>query len=209
LRAATLIALVIVIAWAMPALGHQAKDDGRLSKIGPAADFTLTTQHGERLSLGSLRGKVIAVTFIYATCVDTCPLLTAKLVGLQKRLGQDFGSRVMFVAVTVDPERDTPEVLRRYAEAHRARLDGWAFLTGTPDEIREVARRYGIYVRKNPRGDVDHTFLTSIVDPDGILRVQYLGTRFDPGELLRDLRSLLQEGKPTRAGRAPPEGRPR
>ena len=66
---------------------------------------------------------------------------------------------------------------------------------GTPDEIRAVARRYGVYYKKTPRGDVDHTFLTSVIDQRGILRVQYLGVRFDPDELLSDLQSLLKEGR--------------
>jgi len=56
-----------------------------------------------------------------------------------------------------------------------------------------VTKRYGVYVRKNPKGDVDHTFLTSLIDPDGVIRVQYLGVRFDPRELLGDLQSLLGE----------------
>lgn len=135
------------------------------------------------------------MTFIYASCADTCPLLTAKMVGLQSRLGPDFGSRVFFAAVSVDPERDTPAVLKRYAKAHGANLAAWAFLTGTPGEIREVATRYGVYYKKQPRGDVDHTFLTSVIDQDGTLRVQYMGVRFDAEELLRDLRSLAQEGQ--------------
>jgi protein SCO1/2 len=95
----------------------------------------------------------------------------------------------------VDPERDTTEVLKRYAEAYKANLAGWAFLTGTNAEIREVAKRYGIYYKKTPRGDVDHTFLTSLVDQNGTLRVQYMGVRFDPDEMLRDLRSLVREAK--------------
>jgi protein SCO1/2 len=173
--------------------GDETKTDARLAKIGPAPHFTLTTQNGVRLSLRDLRGKVVAVTFIYASCVDTCPLLTAKMASLQAKLGREFGSRVFFVSVTVDPERDTPEVLRRYAEAHGANLAGWAFLTGTSTQIREVERRYGVYARKNPGGDVDHTFLTSIVDQSGVLRVQYLGVRFDPDEMLRDIGSLLAE----------------
>jgi protein SCO1 len=58
-----------------------------------------------------------------------------------------------------------------------------------------VARNYGIYYKKRPRGDVDHTFLTSLVDQNGILRVQYMGVRFSPDEMLRDLQGLLQDGK--------------
>ena len=174
-------------------LCHDTKDNQRLSKIKPAPEFTLTNQDGKRLALKELRGKVLAITFIFASCVDTCPLLTAKLAGIQKRLGSDFGSKVHFVSITVDPERDTPEVLKRYAEAYKANLSGWAFMTGSQAEIREVAKRYGIYYKKTPRGDVDHTFLSSLVDQKGTLRVQYMGVKFNPDEMLRDLRSLMRE----------------
>jgi protein SCO1 len=190
LAAALLLAFAV---WPAPATAHRAGKDQRLSKIGPAPEFALTTQHGVRLALADLRGKVVAVTFIYAGCADTYPLLIAKLAGLQDRLGRDFGLRVFFVAITLDPERDTPEVLKRYAESHGARPEGWALLTGTPSEIRDIARRYGVYYRRQERGDVDHTFLTSVVDRSGTLRVQYLGVRFDPNELLKDIQSLLRE----------------
>jgi protein SCO1 len=166
-----------------------------LPKIGPAPEFTLTRQDGKRLALRELRGKVLVITFIFASCTDTCPLLTAKMAGLQSRLGPAFGPQVFFLSITVDPERDTPAVLKRYAEAHKANMAGWAFLTGSPAEIREVAQRYGIYYKKTARGDVDHTFLTSLVDQSGILRVQYVGVRFNPDEMLRDLQSLVRQGK--------------
>jgi protein SCO1/2 len=186
--------LSAAVAWPMDAQCHETRND-HLSKIGPAPDFTLTDQNGRRIALQDLRGKAIAITFIFASCADTCPLLTAKMAGMQDRLGADFGPLVYFVSITVDPERDTSEVLKRYAEAHRANPAGWAFLTGTPAEIREVARRYGVFYKKTPRGDVDHTFLTSIVDPGGTLRVQYMGIRFDPDEMLRDLNSLSRAPK--------------
>ena len=177
------------------AIARAAPQGDGLPKIGAAPDFRLTTQDGARLSLSDLRGRVVALTFIYTSCADTCPLLTAKMVALQNRLGAEFGSRIVFLSVSVDPERDTPDVLKRYAQAHGANLKGWHFLTGTSAEIRDVARRYGIYYKKQPRGDVDHTFLTSVIDPRGALSVQYLGVRFDPDELLRDLQSLLREAR--------------
>jgi protein SCO1/2 len=178
----------------LPAVGraHGAREGGRLPAIGPAPEFTLTTHEGRPLALRELRGKVVVVTFIYASCADTCPILTAKLAGIQRRLGPALGS-VFFAGVTVDPERDTPEVLRRYAEVHGVNPAGWTFVTGTPPEIRAVARQYGVYHRKQSGGDVDHTFLTSLVDRRGVLRVQYLGVRFDPDEFLADLRRLLGE----------------
>jgi len=183
--------VLAVVGWLAPTLSYAAGERDGLPRIGPAPELSLTTQDGQRLSLKELRGKVVAVTFIYASCTDTCPLLTAKMAGLQAALGADFGPKVFFLSITVDPERDTPAVLQRYAQAHGVNLAGWAFLTGTPAEIRQVARRYGIYYKKTSRGDVDHTFLTSLVDQSGTLRVQYLGVRFDPDELLRDLQALL------------------
>jgi protein SCO1 len=188
-------AALLTIALVRPAdaLGHEASKDERLPRIGPAPEFTLTDQDGRRVTLKELRGKVLAVTFIFASCADTCPLLTAKLAAVQDRLGAAFGPEVRFVSITVDPERDTPQVLKRYAQAYHANSAGWSFLTGTPGEIRKVAGRYGVIYKKTPRGDVDHTFLTSLVDRGGTLRVQYMGVRFNPDELLRDLQGLSKE----------------
>lgn len=192
---ASLLLLALAPLWPAASLAHKPGKDQRLPRIGAAPDFTLIAQDGRRLALRDLRGKVVAVTFIYASCTDTCPLLTTKLVEVQRRLGVEANGRMFFVGITVDPERDTAEVLARYAKAHGADAGAWAFLTGTPAAILEVARRYGVYARKQPRGDVDHTFLTSLVDQAGTLRVQYLGVRFDPDEMLKDLRSLLAEGR--------------
>lgn len=196
LQGAAGVVLAVALAWPVDAPCHESRKNERLAKIGPAPEFTLTNQDGKRIALKDLRGKVLAITFIFASCADTCPLLTATMAGLQDRLGAAFGPDIQFVSITVDPERDTPEALKRYADAHRANGYGWSFLSGTPAEIREVARRYGVYYRKTPSGDVDHTFLTSLVDRGGTLRVQYMGTRFNPDEMLRDLKNLSGEAKP-------------
>ena len=164
-----------------------------LPTIAPAPEFRLTSQDGAQVALADLRGKVVAVTFIYTLCTNTCPVLTPMMSFVQDQLGADFGAKIAFVSITVDPERDTPEVLKQYAQAFGANLAGWFFLTGRSDVIRDVTRRYGVFALKSANGDVDHTFLTSIVDRRGILRVQYLGVRFDPNEFRHDLLSLLQE----------------
>lgn len=176
------------------ASGHgRGGASARLPTIGPAPPFDLTDQSGRRVVLADLAGKVLAVTFIYTTCRDTCPVLTAKLASLQKPLGADFGKRVRFVSITVEPEVDTPAVLGAYAAAYGADLEGWSFLTGPPDKVQDVIRRYGAFARRNRAGDVDHLFLTTLVDRRSMMRVQYLGVRFDPAEMLRDLEGLLRE----------------
>ena len=187
------ILLALLASCALHAWGHTSKAKGRLPTVGAAPEFRLTDQSGNGVALADLRGKVLAVTFIYATCKDTCPVLTAKMAMIQRKLGADFGARARFASITVEPEIDTPAVLKAYANAHGADLAGWSFLTGASAEIQSVVQRYGAFARRVKPGDVDHLFLTSLIDRKGMLRVQYLGYRFDPDEMLRDLQSLMRE----------------
>jgi protein SCO1/2 len=192
---ATLIPLLGMLAWSPFALAHEAthREEQRLPTIGAAPDFALTSQDGAEVTLGALRGKVVAVTFIYTWCPDVCPMLTDKMARVQDELGSDFGSTVAFVSITVDPERDTPAVLKEYAAAFDANLAGWSFLTGTPAAVRDVAHGYGVAVAPAADGQVDHTLLTTLVDRQGIMRVQYLGYRFDEEEFRHDLLGLVNE----------------
>lgn len=188
--------LVMVLMQVMlgtPAFAHKSKQEARLPHIGPAPAFVLTTQAEKRLALRDLRGKAVVLTFIFTSCRDTCPVLTAKLVHIRKSLDPKLRKRVVFAAVTVDPEKDTPAILAKYADALGATDEGWVFLSGRPEEVHEVTRRYAIFAKKQDSGDVDHTFLTSLIDPQGVIRVQYLGVRFSPKEFMQDLRSLITE----------------
>jgi protein SCO1 len=161
--------------------------------IGPAPDFALRAQDGTDVALDQFRGKVVVVTFIFASCSATCPVLTAKMATIQDRLGRDFGSKVIFLSITVDPEHDTPDILRQYAQTFGADLAGWKFLTGSPEAIGGIEHRYGVYAARDPDGTLDHTNLTSLIDPRGMLRVQYLGVRFDPDTFRHDLLSLVEK----------------
>jgi protein SCO1/2 len=192
---AALALIFVVLASLMLAQPHRAEpaaQEQELPKIAPAPEFALISQDGAPVKLADYRGKVVAVTFIFTLCADTCPVLTPMMSFVQDQLGANFGEKIHFVSITVDPERDTPEVLKEYAQVFGANLSGWSFLTGTPDAIRDVTGRYGIFAAKTANGSIDHTFLTSIIDQRGILRVQYLGVRFDPEEFRRDLVSLLK-----------------
>ena len=170
---------------------HEAGGGERLPVIGPAPPFTLTSQDNKSVSLTDFHGKVVAVTFIYTGCPDICPLLTQKMVDVQDALGALFGDKIAFVSISVDPERDTPEVLKDYAQFWGTRPEGWSFLTGSLEALRDVTRRYGVFFAKKEDGSVVHSQLTTLVDADGQMRVQYLGARFDPEEFRRDLMSLV------------------
>src|SRR6186713_2133455 len=106
------IVALLVASCCAQAFAHGTKANERLPVIGAAPDFMLTNQDGRRVSLADSKGTVRAVTFIYATCKDTCPMLTAKMALMQQKLGADFGKRVRFVSITVEPQIDTPVVLK-------------------------------------------------------------------------------------------------
>ena len=192
MRAPSLLALVVLF-FATLARAGGSSDLSTLPDMGPAPDFVLVSQDGTEVGLALLRGKVVVVAFIYTSCSDVCPLLTEKMARVQDDLGESFGRDVAFVSITVDPERDTSEVLRAYAEAFDADPAGWFFLTGEVEAVRRVAARYGLVTIPGADDAVDHNLLTTLIDRRGTMRVQYSGHRFDPEELHLDLLGLSAE----------------
>lgn len=108
-----------------------------------------------------VQGKVVAINFMFATCRKACPGATANLVEVQKALGDRVGRDVTLLSISLDPERDTPEILRDYARAHGAG-PGWYFLTGGHDDIELLRRKLGAY-DLDPVVDADPTQHAGIV----------------------------------------------
>ena len=106
----------------------------------------LTDQDGRTLHLYDdlLKGKTVVVNLIYTQCLDSCPLETARILQVQKLLGDHVGKDVFFYSVSIDPEHDTPAVLKAYAEKFHAG-PGWLFLTGKKTDINLVAHKLGLY----------------------------------------------------------------
>jgi protein SCO1 len=115
----------------------------------------VVTQDGKTLNFYDdlIRDKVVIVSFIYTTCADLCPVTTARLGTLQAKLGDEMGRDVFFVSVSIDPEHDTPEMLKAFAEAFDAG-PGWQFVTGKPEDIKAIAARFGD--RSADRGLQEH-----------------------------------------------------
>jgi protein SCO1/2 len=113
-------------------------------------NVTLTTQHGVTVRFYDdlIRGKAVAVNLIYTSCQDECPLETARLVQLQRLLGPRVGTDIFFYSISIDPRRDTPAVLKAYADKFSVG-PGWLFLTGREDDIKLVARKLGLSRRND------------------------------------------------------------
>lgn len=153
--------------------------------------FTLIDQEGNPFSTeNSLRGKIVAINFIYTTCSDVCPLFTVEFARLQQALRNQTQLNSFLVSITTDPEIDSPKVLKAYARRFGADFQNWAFLTGDESHLKEVWKGFGVQVIRKGRGLVQHTNLTTLIDADGTRRVNFLGPQWQFSDFLKDMRAL-------------------
>jgi cytochrome oxidase Cu insertion factor (SCO1/SenC/PrrC family) len=167
------IALVIVAFFASQYyFGTFEAGEGAAGTEAPAigGPFTLTDQHGNTVTDADFRGRYMLVYFGFTYCPDVCPTALATMTEAMDRLG-DAADDIVPVLITVDPERDTPEQLKMYASHFSPRL---VALTGTPEQIADVAREYRIYYAKVAPQDadedaytMDHSAITYLMGPDG------------------------------------------
>ncbi len=124
---------------------RSASADGRWG-AGYFPNVALTTQDGATVHFYDdvLKGKIVAINLIYTHCQYSCPLETARLAQVQQILGDRVGKDIFFYSITIDPKRDTPEVLKAYAEKFHAGR-GWTFLTGKKEDIDLISKKMGLY----------------------------------------------------------------
>ena len=113
---------------------------------GPVDDFTLTNQDNELMNLTDFRGDVVVVAFIFTKCPDVCPIITQLLRSVDEGLTSEYQEHVSIISISVDPEYDTPEMLKDYTELHGV---NWPHLTGDPVEMEPIWSSFGLVVQKN------------------------------------------------------------
>jgi len=155
-------------------------------------DFTLTNQDGDLTSLSDLRGKYVLITFGYTHCPDVCPLTLNEFRRIRESLG-DMEDDVVFVFVSVDPQRDTPKSIREYFETRK--LDGFVGLVGDEADLKKLGVDYGLFFEKSEGTSsggylVDHTAGSYLLNPDGqwIMRYQF-GVM--PSLIVEDLETFI------------------
>lgn len=166
---------------------------GRREVKTPVADFTLADQDGKPFQFKNSRGKLVLATFIFTTCPDVCPLLTAKFAAIQRTLDENKGKDYLLLSISTDPERDGGSVLKEYAGRFKADLRNWFFLTGTRQELAKVWKIFRVNVTKSQAGDVNHTIMTTLIDRQGNRRVDYYGDKWQDKEVLKDIQWLRSQ----------------
>jgi len=163
-----------------------------LSQADFARDFQLLDTQGRTRSLADFRGKVVLVFFGFTQCPDICPTALFRATEVKALLGQD-AQRLDVVFITVDPERDTPEVLDAYVQAFDS---GFVGLYGDAEQTRKTAQEFKVYYAKVPTGSsytVDHTALTYVFDAKGKLQLA-LRHNQTAHDVAHDVRRVLALG---------------
>jgi protein SCO1 len=154
-------------------------------------DISVTNQYGKTLSLASLKGKPLLVSFIHTSCKGVCELITAKMKSVANDLGES-GTRVMMVSISTDPEDDGPAQLMAYAKKEDVADDGFVFLTGKPAALKKVLAVYG--VNQSP-GDnaMTHVLELFLIGPDGHQVRRYHGLNIQAAKVADDIRHTLAD----------------
>ena len=190
--ASVLLALVLVGGCSRDGPKFEASD---ITGASFGRDFALTDHTGKPRTLADYRGKAVAIFFGYTQCPDVCPTTLATLAEALRRLGPD-AAKVQVLLVTVDPERDTPNLLSHYVTAFDPSFLG---LSGDAEATARTAKEFKVLYQKQPGRTpdtytMDHSAGTFVFDPQGRLRL-YAGHGQSADVFAHDLRELLQTAK--------------
>lgn len=152
-------------------VSNRSKEDGKLVKIGPAPEFRLTNQDGKTISNKEYQGKVYLLEFFFTTCPTICPKMNQNMITIQNKF---FGNPNFGIAsITIDPDHDTSEVLKKHAAELGVTSSNWHFLTGDKTYIYDLANKgFNLYAGENSKvnGGFEHSGLFALVDKNGDIR---------------------------------------
>lgn len=175
------------------------KDFPVIEEIG-SYKYQLTNQDEKEIYFPDfVKGKTVIAGYIFTNCPDICPLTTNNMRLIQERLKKEKVANVQFVSISFDPENDTPEVLKKFAEIRSLDLSNWTFLTGEKSTIDKLMKQVGVVAVPGdstvfPSGKVTyyyvHTDRIQLIDSEGRIRKNYPGSSIDIEEIIEDIKSL-------------------
>lgn len=176
------------------------KDNLPLDKDLTKKSYQLINQDSANVTFPDvIKGHITVLGFIYTHCPDICPMTTHNMYLTEKRLKEQGIDDVKFVGISFDPDRDTPEVLTKFAEIRDISFKNWILLTGKKEIIEDLLKRFDVKAIKtdqtvdeegNPEYSIMHTDRISLVDENGILRKNYKGSTINLDEIIEDIKTL-------------------
>jgi protein SCO1/2 len=158
----------------------------------PWAKVALTDQDGKARSFADFEGKTVVLGLFFTSCPTVCPRETRSLSELQRALSAGLEKRVRFVSLSVDPEHDTPEAMRRFAIANGADLKSWSFVRASESDTRALAQQLSLFEGPSPAqaAPSSHSTAVYLFDSAGRLRQRYAGSPLDVPRLAREVERL-------------------
>ena len=152
-------------------ISNSSNEDGKLVKIGPAPKFELLNQDNIKISDETYKGKVYVLEFFFSTCPSICPKMNQSMLQIEKTFfgNPNFG----IVSITIDPEHDTPAVLKEHREFLGVKSSNWNFLTGDKTYIFDLSNKgFNLYAGQNNKaqGGFEHSGLFALIDKNGNIR---------------------------------------
>lgn len=200
------LALLLALLLGLPGACSKREGDGRAATPSsgeeselPAASgegslfelaFPLTDAAGRTRHLAEFAGEPFVASMIYTNCTSVCPRLTADLQALDRALPGPVRARTRFVLFSLDPERDTPAALRRFAADHGLDPARWTLLAAGPDDMRTLAAVLGVRFRPDAGGQIAHSAVVVVVDSAGVIRRRQVGVQKDPAPLVAAIEAV-------------------
>lgn len=151
-----------------------------------------TTQDGQKVTLADFHKKATLVAMIFTNCQSACPRITADIQRIENEIPAEKRKDVSFVLISMDPERDNPEQLKKFAAEHKLDLNNWTLLTGAQNDVEDIAGVLNVRINKQADGSFDHSNIIHILNSSGNIVHQQIGLAIDPKESSEKLKLLLQ-----------------
>lgn len=151
-----------------------------------------TTQDKQQVKLSDFHKKATVIAMIFTNCQSACPRITADIQRVEAAIPADKRDDISFVLVSMDPERDNPEQLKKFAEEHKLNLKNWTLLTGKQADVDDVAGVLNVRISKQADGSFDHSNIIHILNSNGNIVHQQIGLAVDPKETIQLINVLLK-----------------
>lgn len=150
-------------------------------------DSKWVTEENKELSLAQLNGKSIVMTMFFASCTYACPIIVNDMKKIEASISKNKLENTEFLLISIDPERDTPEALKDFAERYKLDSKRWTLITGTKDGIDELAAVTGFKYKKEPEGSYSHSNIINIINERGEITYQHFGLNQDLSATITEL----------------------
>lgn len=180
-------------------LASCSSNESQVAELSSDSIFNLTSewknQDNKSIQLKDLRGKTLVVVIIYTSCKTACPILVGKMKQIESKIDSKDSEDIEFVLVSLDPEVDTPERLKKFAKDNAMDGPQWTFLTSNEDDTQEFANVLAVKYKKISPIDFSHSNIITIFDPNGDLVTQEEGLEIDVEKIAQTATKTARDNK--------------